>query len=726
MLDIRQIERICEARHNDPFAVLGMHRDHRGLLWVRAMLPGASGVHVVDVPGDRPVAELMQRHPGGFFEGTVPGSEPFRYRLRVDAGGTTRAIEDPYRFRPVLGETDLWLLAEGTHQRPFEALGAHPRVIDDVPGTAFAVWAPNAERVSVVGDFNQWDGRCHPMRFRPEAGIWEIFLPHVGAGARYKFELRSLADGQVRYKCDPYGREAELRPATANLVVPLPAEVPASEERRRANAPDAPISIYEVHAGSWRRAAGRGHGFLSWQELADTLVPYAADLGFTHIELLPVTEHPLDASWGYQPIGLYAPTARHGEPAGLLEFARRCHRHGLGLVLDWVPGHFPADEHGLGRFDGTHLYEHADPREGRHPDWGTLIYNFGRREVRNFLIGNALYWLERFGVDGLRVDAVASMLYRDYSRGAGEWIANVYGGRENLEAIDFLRALNTSIRARRAEAMMVAEESTAFAAVSRPVEDGGLGFHFKWNMGWMHDTLRYVARDPVHRQHHQGELTFGLIYAFHENFILPLSHDEVVHGKGSLLGRMPGDRWQRFANLRAYLAFMWAHPGKKLLFMGGEFAQPGEWNHERGLDWHLLEEPLHTGVQQLVRDLNRLLRAAPALYEKDFEAAGFEWIDHSDASQSVIAFLRKGRDPQRIVVAVCNFTPVVRHGYRVGVPYAGHYTERINTDSRFYGGSDVGTALGAAQAQPIAWHQRPYCLELTLPPLATILFEWTG
>jgi len=750
MLDIREMERICQARHHDPFAVLGMHRDDSGRLWVRAMIPGASSVGVIEARSGAPVAELMRRDPSGFFEGDVPARAPFPYRLRTATGQAVQTVDDPYRFGPILGQTDLWLLSEGTHRRPFEALGAHPRVIEDVAGTLFAVWAPNAERVSVTGDFNDWDGRRHPMRLRPEAGIWEIFLPGVHAGARYKFELRSRRDGRVLYKCDPYGRQAELRPATANVVVQLPTAIAASDQRSRANAMDAPISIYEVHLGSWRRGpltpspsaprsggegrAGNGgppfpgssEGFLNWHELADTLVPYVADLGFTHIELLPVTEHPLDASWGYQPIGLYAPTARHGEAAGLLAFVQRCHQHGMGVILDWVPGHFPTDEHGLARFDGTHLFEHADPREGEHPDWGTLIYNFGRREVRNFLIGNALYWLERFGLDGLRVDAVASMLYRDYSRAPGQWVTNVHGGRENLEAIDFLRVLNDSIRAQRPQAITVAEESTAFPGVSRPVADGGLGFHLKWNMGWMHDTLRYIARDPLHRRHHQGELTFGLIYAFHENFVLPLSHDEVVHGKGSLLARMPGDRWQRFANLRLYLAFMWSHPGKKLLFMGGEFGQLREWNHENGLDWQLLDDPLHAGVQRLVRDLNRLLRSAHALHEKDFEPAGFEWIDHVDASQSVLSFLRRGCDPRAIVVVVCNLTPVVRRGYRIGVPQAGRYLERINTDSEYYGGSNVGTSLGVAQSQERSWHQRPHCLELTLPPLGTLIFEWTG
>jgi 1,4-alpha-glucan branching enzyme len=723
MLGADEIAKICQARHGDPFSVLGMHRDDLGRLWVRAMVPGAAQVAVIDA-GGAVVAELMRREPSGFFEGFVPGAAPFHYRLRVGSGTGACMLEDPYRFGPILGETDLWLLAEGTHRRPFEVLGAQPRAIDGIEGTSFALWAPNARRVSVTGDFNAWDGRRHPMRLRPQAGIWEIFLPGVRAGSRYKFELLGADDDKPGYKCDPYGRQSELRPATASVVAALPPPVPGSDARRRANAPDAPISIYEVHAASWRRVPEQGNRFLSWDELADTLLPYAADLGFTHLELLPVGEHPLDASWGYQPIGLYAPTARHGDPEAMRRFVQRCHAAGLGVILDWVPGHFPRDEHGLARFDGTCLYEHSDPREGQHPDWGTLIYNFGRREVRNFLIGNALYWLERFGVDGLRVDAVASMLYRDYSRAPGQWVPNAQGGRENLEAIDFLRELNETVRRERPECFTVAEESTAFPGVSRPVRSGGLGFDFKWNMGWMHDTLRYVEREPVHRRHHQDELTFGLVYAFHENFVLPLSHDEVVHGKGSLLSRMPGDRWQAFANLRAFLGFMWTHPGKKLLFMGGEFGQPHEWNHERSLDWHLLSDPLHAGVRDLVRDLNRLLRGAAPLHQLDFEPAGFEWIDHSDASQSVLAYLRRGRPGQGLLLAVCNFTPVVRHGYRIGVPEPGRYVERINSDSRYYGGSDVGTPLGAALAQPVGWHQRPHSIELTLPPLACLVFEW--
>jgi len=723
MLDSDQVDLICSARHGDPFSVLGLHADADGGLWVRSMQPDAALVTVIDAATGGPLAGLALRDPRGFFEGQVPRAQRFAYRLMVDSGLARAEIEDPYRFGPVLGDTDLWLLSEGTHRRPYEALGAHPRVIDGVAGTAFAVWAPNALRVSVTGNFNHWDGRRHPMRKRPQAGVWEIFLPGVEAGAHYKYEICS-ADGAVDYRCDPYGRQAELRPATASVVAAPLQTVSMAPARRRANALDAPISIFEVHLPSWRRPSGPDR-FAGWDELADSLPPYVADLGFTHIELLPVSEHPLDESWGYQPVGLYAPTARHGDPAGLRRFVERCHGLGLGVLLDWVPAHFPSDPHGLVRFDGTHLYEHADPREGRHPDWGTLIFNYGRREVRNYLIGSALYWLEQFGIDGLRVDAVASMLYRDYSRAAGEWVPNACGGRENLEAIDFLRCMNDTLHRERPGCITIAEESTAFAGVSRPTGSGGLGFDFKWNMGWMHDTLRYFSRDPVHRAHHQNELTFGLVYAFHENFVLPLSHDEVVHGKGSLLSRMPGDRWQAFANLRALMAFMWAHPGKKLLFMGSEFAQPGEWDERRGLDWGVLADPMNSGVQRLVRDLNLTLRQVPALHERDFEPAGFEWIDHSDAAHSVISFLRIDRSRHSVMLAVCNLTPMVRPGYRVGVPAPGTWMERINTDSRHYGGSDVGTPLGAAQAQPTGWHHRPYSIQINLPPLATVLLEWT-
>jgi 1,4-alpha-glucan branching enzyme len=711
---------LCHGRHADPFAWLGPHADAAGRIRVRVLLPEAIVVEVVLEDGH--LVRLAPVHPDGLFEGTLPA--PGRYRLRVEwSGGTVATLEDPYRFGPVLGEMDVWLLAEGTHLRPFEVLGAHSRTMEGVAGTAFAVWAPNAARASVVGDFNHWDGRRHPMRLRRECGVWEIFLPGVGEGARYKFELLDRDGRLLPQKADPYARRAELRPATASIVAPLPPLVPPSTVRQAANALDAPISIYEVHVGSWRRRDG--WHWLNWDELAEQLVPYAADLGFTHLELLPVSEHPFDGSWGYQTLGLFAPSARYGDPAALRRFVERAHAAGLGVLLDWVPAHFPADAWGLARFDGTALYEYADPREGYHPDWNTLIYNFGRTEVRNFLVGSALYWLERFGIDGLRVDAVASMLYRDYSRKAGEWIPNVHGGRENLEAVDFLRRVNEVIGVERTQAVTIAEESTAFPAVSRPTYAGGLGFHFKWNMGWMHDTLKFMARDPIHRPYHHGELTFGLVYAFSENFVLPLSHDEVVHGKGSLLGRMPGDRWQKFANLRAYYGFMWGHPGKKLLFMGGEFAQEREWNHDASLDWHLLERAEHSGIQRLVRDLNRLYRTTPALYEQDFSGAGFEWIEHEDARRSLLSFVRKGRDGT-MLLAVSNFAPVVHHGLRLGVPIAGRWQERLNTDSAFYGGSNVGLPLGSAQSEAVPSHGRAQSIVITVPPLATVFFQWTA
>ena len=729
MVNPLDIELICTARHGDPFSVLGPHAEGSGVS-IRAFLPGARQVQVLDAATGQPLATLEKRHADGFFEQllALPAQAPYRLQVRWN-DGQTAVLEDPYRFRPVLGEMDVWLLSEGTHLRPYEILGANQRVMDGVDGTSFAVWAPNASRVSVVGDFNAWDGRRHPMRLRRECGVWEIFLPGVVIGARYKFEIRA-ADGQLLpARADPYARQAELRPATASIVAAMPTLKPWSDLRRQANALEAPISIYEVHLGSWRRITDTASGaqrWLSWDELVDQLVPYAVDMGFTHLELLPVSEHPFDGSWGYQPIGLYAPTSRFGDAEGFVRFVRRCHAAGLGVLLDWVPAHFPTDVHGLGNFDGTHLYEYADPREGFHNDWNTLIYNLGRTEVRNFLIGNGLYWLERFGVDGLRVDAVASMLYRDYSRQPGEWIPNRLGGRENLETIAFLKRMNEVIGSERPEAITLAEESTAFPAVSRPTYAGGLGFHYKWNMGWMHDTLQYMARDPVHRQHHQGEMTFGLNYAFSENFVLPISHDEVVHGKGSLLGRMPGDNWQKFANLRAYLGFMFGHPGKKLLFMGCEFAQVREWNHDQSLDWHLLDDPQHAGVQRLVRDLNQLYRATPALYQLDFVPAGFEWMDHQDAAHSVLSFIRRGTDARTFTLVVCNFTPMVQTAYRVGVPQPGEYRERLNTDSAHYGGSDTGTPLGAATAEPLGWHGKSHSILITLPPLATVLLEWTA
>jgi 1,4-alpha-glucan branching enzyme len=605
-------------------------------------------------------------------------------------------------------------------------LGATQRVMSGVAGTSFAVWAPNASRVSVVGDFNYWDGRRHPMRLRRECGVWEIFIPGVATGSAYKYELRSRDGHVLPLKADPYALQSEMRPATASVVTRMPDVAAPSPERKAANALDAPMSIYEVHLGSWRRKPEEGNRFLTWDELGDTLAPYARAMGFTHLELMPVSEHPFDGSWGYQPIGMYSPTSRFGDAPGFRRFVDRCHAEGVGVLLDWVPAHFPTDAHGLANFDGTQLYEYADPREGFHQDWNTLIYNLGRTEVSNYLVANALYWLERYNVDGLRVDAVASMLYRDYSRKHGEWVPNVHGGRENLEAISFLKRMNEIVGGERPQAVTLAEESTAFPAVSRPTYAGGLGFHYKWNMGWMHDTLQYMSRDPLYRKHHHGEMTFGMVYAFNENFVLPISHDEVVHGKGSMLTKMPGDRWQKFANLRAYYGFMFGHPGKKLLFMGCEFAQEREWNHDQSLDWHLLGDAHHEGVQRLLHDLNRLYQATPALYQLDFVPEGFEWIDHNDAEHSVLSFARRGKDANTLVVVVCNFTPVVQRDYRVGVPQAGVYVERINTDSTHYGGSNVGAPFGEITAEPIGWHGKSHSLQLNLPPLATVFFEWTA
>ena len=728
-----EIDLICQAAHGDPFALLGVHADDAGRQWLRTMLPGAAQVAVLDASNGELLGTLTQRHADGFFEGPLDTAQRPNYRLQVRwADGQSVIIDDSYRFPPILGDVDVWLLAEGSHLRPFEVLGATQRVMLGVAGTSFAVWAPNASQVSVVGDFNAWDARRHPMRLRRECGVWEIFLPGVGAGARYKYQIRA-ADGRVLpQKADPYALQSELRPATASVVARLPAALPKSDARQRANALDAPVSIYEVHLGSWRRQADHASGphgrFMNWDELASSLVPYAREMGFTHLELLPVSEHPFDGSWGYQPIGLYAPTSRFGDPAGFRRFVERCHAEGLGLLLDWVLAHFPSDAHGLAEFDGTHLYEYADPREGFHQDWNTLIYNFGRTEVNNFMVANALYWLERYNVDGLRVDAVASMLYRDYSRKAGEWIPNHHGGRENLEAIAFLRRMNEVVGVERPQAITLAEESTAFPSVSRPTYTGGLGFHYKWNMGWMHDTLQYMQRDPIHRRHHQGEMTFSLAYAFNENFVLPLSHDEVVHGKGSMLNKMPGDRWQKFANLRAYYGYMFGHPGKKLLFMGCEFAQEREWNHDQSLDWHLLDDPaasnLHSGMRKLVRDLNTFYRGTKALHERDFTPEGFEWIDHDDAENSVLAFVRRGSSADSLVLVACNFTPAPRPGYRLGVPHAGTYRECINTDSAHYGGADIGTPLGAATSQGHPFHGRPHSIVVDLPPLATVMFEW--
>jgi len=723
------VEAIVTGRHGDPFAVLGMHRAPDGTISVRVFWPGAATGNVVDRETGTPVATLDTIHPDGFLAGRIAGrTQPFAYRLDLtDGAGNAWRAEDPYRFPPLLGALDVHLFGEGRHHRLYEKLGAHPTTVEGVAGVSFALWAPNARRASVVGDFNQWDGRRHPMRKRVEAGVWELFIPDIPDGAFYKFELLG-ADGSVLpLKSDPLGFRQELRPGTASRVAGLVRHAWRDGdwmgEREGRQARDAPVSIYEVHLGSWRRK--NDTEFLSYDELGDALIPYAVDLGFTHLELLPISEFPFDGSWGYQPIGLYAPTSRFGPPEAFANFVDRCHAAGLGVIIDWVPAHFPTDAHGLARFDGTALYEHEDPRLGFHRDWNTLIYNFGRTEVRNFLIANALYWMDRFHIDALRVDAVASMLYLDYSRNAGEWIPNVFGGRENLEAIAFLREMNTLTFGEHPGSTTFAEESTAWPQVSRPVDGGGLGFGYKWNMGWMHDTLEYMRHEPVHRRHHHHQMTFGIHYGFTENFVLPLSHDEVVHGKGSLLDKMPGDRWQKFANLRAYFGFMWTHPGKKLLFMGGEFAQGREWDYRQSLDWRLLADPAHRQVQDLVRDLNRLYRTLPALHVRDCDSAGFAWIDVGDADNSVLTFVRYGGESDPPVLVVCNFTPVVREGFRLGLPRAGHWAELLNTDAALYGGSDVGNP-GGLRSEPLPWNGQPQSAVLRLPPLATTLFVHEG
>jgi 1,4-alpha-glucan branching enzyme len=725
--DPAEIEALVSGAHGDPFHILGMHKANGGPLTVRAFVPGAEAVEVTDSKSGRSVAELHRLHEKGFFAGEVPRRKKhFAYRLRAHFGEATEEREDPYRFPPILGELDLHLMAEGSHRRIYHKLGAQLVTVEGVAGVSFAVWAPNAQRVSVVGDFNGWDGRCHPMRKRHEVGVWELFIPGLERGALYKYEIVGPSGQLLPLKADPLAFEQERSPATSSRVHGLIEHDwgdSAWLERRAATLDhSAPISVYEVHAGSWRR--GPDGESLDYDQLADTLVPYVKDLGFTHIELLPISEHPFTGSWGYQPLGLFAPTSRFGSPSGFARFVDRCHREGIGVIADWVPAHFPSDAHGLGQFDGTALYEHEDPRLGLHRDWDTLIYNFGRREVSNFLQANALFWLSRYHIDALRVDAVASMLYLDYSRQPGDWLPNVHGGNENLDAIAFLRQANANIAIEQPGTGCIAEESTAWPGVSRPTQDGGLGFAYKWNMGWMHDTLEYMQKDPIYRRHHQDQLTFSLVYAFSENFILPLSHDEVVYGKGSLLGKMPGDRWQKFANLRAYYGFMWTHPGKKLLFMGGEFGQEREWNHDSALDWHLTEDAMHGGVQRLIRDLNRVYRDWPALHQLDCDGGGFRWVDASNAADSVIAYLRLGDADAAPVLVVVNFTPEVRRHYRLGVPESGAWREILNTDSELYGGSNVGNG-GGVTAGGEGLHGQPHSLELTLPPLAALILTPT-
>ncbi len=708
-----------EALHSDPFQALGPHDTPQARV-VRAYLPGALGVEVLRRSDQQSIGRLSAVQPEGLFEGVVADRSP--YLFRIEWPGDTQETEDPYSFSTLLGDIDIYLFSEGRHFKLAEALGANCMLADGVLGVRFAVWAPNATRVAVVGDFNAWDSRRHGMRLRHGSGIWEIFIPRVAPGARYKFAIVGASGLRLPQKADPVAKQSEQPPATASVVA-APSAFDWQDQdwmavREARQAADAPISIYEVHLGSWMNLIN-DPSVTGWDAAIDRLIPYLVEMGFTHVELLPVTEHPFGGSWGYQPTGLFSPTARYGPPEAFARFVDALHRAGIGILLDWVPAHFPTDPHGLARFDGTALYEHLDPREGFHQDWSTYIYNFGRREVQGFLIASALYWLEHFHVDGLRVDAVASMLYRDYSRPVGGWVPNVYGGRENLEAVDFLRHLNAVVHERCPGAIMIAEESTAWPGVTTPVSEHGLGFNYKWNMGWMHDTLRYIGRDSVHRSYHHDDITFGLLYAFSEKFILPISHDEVVHGKGSLIGRMPGDRWQKFANLRAYLGFMWTHPGKKLLFMGSEIGQWGEWNHEAEIDWHLLNEREHVGVQRLLRDLNHVYRDEAALYQKDASHEGFRWVIGDDRANSVFAYLRFGRDGSAPVLVVCNMTPAPRHGYAVGVPLPGSWSEILNTDSEFYGGTNLGNH-GAAQTSERAEHGFAQSLELTLPPLATI------
>jgi 1,4-alpha-glucan branching enzyme len=717
--DAGAIDAIASARHGDPFALLGPHHVACGVA-VRAFLPDADAVAIVERSTGFLLGHMHKLDLNGFWVGLMERDAP--YVLRISAGTTRYETEDPYSYPPLLGEVDIYLLAEGRHRDFATAMGAHVVRIDGVSGVRFAVWAPNAQRVSVVGDFNRWDGRRHPMRKRHGPGIWELFIPRLTAGAVYKYEILSATGEVLPLKADPVAWATEHPPATGSVVAEPAAltwtDQAWMETRAIRQTAAAPISVYEIHAMSWMPHAEAG-GF-GWRELADRLVPYVQALGFTHIELLPIMEHPFGGSWGYQPLGQFAPTARLGPPQAFGLFVDRCHAAGLGVILDWVPAHFPTDAHGLAWFDGTALYEHQDPREGFHRDWNTFIYNHGRNEVRAFLIGSALFWLEHYHVDALRVDAVASMLYRDYSRPAGEWVPNKYGGRENLEAIGFFHELSQAAADRVPGAILIAEESTAFPAVSRPVDQGGLGFNFKWNMGWMHDSLHYMEEDPVNRRWHHGKLTFGLVYAFSENFLLPLSHDEVVYGKGSLIGKMPGDDWQRFANLRAYFGFMWTHPGKKLIFMGGEFAQEREWNHDIGLDWFLLDDARHRGIQALVRDLNAVYRKLPALHVRDSDHAGFRWVVMDDAAQSVFAYLRLGNEDDLPALIVCNFTPVPRYCYRVGVPAMGRWREALNTDATLYGGTNLGNA-GAVEAEAVASHGLPASLSLLLPPLATII-----
>jgi 1,4-alpha-glucan branching enzyme len=720
-----EVSRFIRGIHSDPFSILGPHRVGDDLE-IRVFRPDARAVDIVlNGEAEKPIAaERIQQD--GFFCATVPGlSRDVAYHLRVTGwDGSQQLTRDPYQYGPIMGEVDLHLFAEGQDWKIYEKFGAHLRTVGDAVGVYFAVWAPNAQRVSVVGDFNNWDGRVNPMRKLIGSGVWELFVPGIKQGAHYKFEIRTPTDA-VLLKSDPFAFFNQHGKATASLVYDLERytwnDGEWMEARRKKNWPQSPISIYEVHLGSWRRKTEEGNRQLSYLELAEELLAYVLEMGYTHIELLPVAEHPFEGSWGYQVTNYYAPTSRFGPPDDLRHFIDKCHQAGIGVIMDWVPAHFPKDAHALAEFDGTDLYEHMDPRQGEHQDWGTLIFNYGRNEVRNFLIGNALFWLDKYHIDGLRVDAVASMLYLDYSRKPGQWIPNVYGGRENLDAIYFLKRFNEVCYERFPGIVTIAEESTAWPGVTRPTYLGGLGFGFKWNMGWMHDFLHYMSIDPIYRRYHHGNITFSLLYAFQENFILVLSHDEVVYGKRSLLSKMPGDEWQKFANLRMFLAWMCGQPGKKLLFMGGEFGQPNEWNHDTSLDWELLKLPRHDGLRRLVQHLNYVYKNEPALWQLDDTYEGFDWIDFHDADNSVVSFLRKSRDGDMMAFVV-NATPVVRYNYRLGVPETGFYSEIINTDAETYGGSNVGN-FGGIRTEDIPWMAREHSILIHLPPLATVGFK---
>ena len=728
LLDKDEISAIVHAKHKDIFSVLGMHSHPKqsGMI-VRIFLPDAQNVDVINRDTNKTVTTLKLVEPSGLYEGEIDNKySKLNYFLRVTYKNESYDIEDPYRFPSVLSDDDLYLFCEGTHEKTYQWMGVHEREIENVKGALFALWAPDASRVSIVGDFNLWDGRRHVMRKHPGAGVWEIFIPNVTADSCYKFEILDAHGNLLPLKADPYSFSMQSAPETASKVLQNSNfewldEQWMTERANASNHYNGPVTIYEVHLGSWRR--NQEGNYLTYRELATDLVSYAVEMGFTHLQLMPISEFPFDGSWGYQPVGLFAPTSRFGSAEDFKYFVNCCHQANIGLLLDWVPGHFPTDEHGIGKFDGSCLYEHEDVRKGFHPDWKTLIYNYGRSEVQSYLISNALYWLDQFHIDGLRVDAVASMLYLDYSRDAGEWIPNEHGGRENIEAIELLQQVNSRAYFNYPGIMMIAEESTAWPGVSKPIDGGGLGFGFKWNMGWMNDTLTYMERDPIHRQHHHNEMTFGLIYSFSENFVLPISHDEVVHGKGSLLNKMPGDDWQKFANLRAYYGFMWTHPGKKLLFMGCEFAQRNEWNHNQSIDWHLLEHSNHQGIQLLIKDLNKVYRSIPALYELDCDENGFEWLDSQNSQQSILVYLRKGKEGTSPALVLVNLTPTTYERFQVGVPLAGYYRELLNTDSHQYGGSNVGNNGGVYSLnQEFAGQDN--LISISVPPLATVIFEY--